>query len=149
MRCVRNRSLRICDYKNSRLEGLDPSPSPLPLSPSPFLPPTALFEGPGDVCPGVAQGFDVLGAVEGLIGGMCSMTCSLLLPVLLYTTLKWPRLSTRARAALVALIGLSVVVLLLVIAVSVYSMVIPGSTGHNGAAETRATFTRLYRGFPW
>eukprot|EP00873_Tetraselmis_striata_P008942 jgi/Tetstr1/429206/TSEL_019158.t1 len=96
--------------------------------------------------------FYVLGAVEGLIGGMCSMTCSLLLPVLLYATLAWRRLSILKRVALGALIVLSVLILLLVVTASLLAMLAPEddssnallSAGQAGKPLQGVAFVKLY-----
>jgi len=77
-------------------------------------------------------GYDILGAVEGLIGGLCSMTCSLLMPVLLFATLSWRRLSATARAALAAITAAAAAVLVLVVATSCLSILRGGGGGGAG-----------------
>ena len=112
------------------------------------------------------QGYDVLGAVEGLIGGLCSMTCSLLLPAVMYSCLRWQSLPGGIRGALMALMIFNSCVLVLVVSASVLSMVSPGAlllsafpgadNGNNEEMTAQpqqhsplSTYTRLYSAWPW
>ena len=109
------------------------------------------------------QGYDVLGAVEGFIGGLCSMTCSLLLPTVMFSCLRWQSLTGGIRGALVALMTFNGCVLVLVVSASVLAMVSPGtllllagaSQGADAAAQQQqqhsalATYTRLYSAWTW
>ncbi|KAL4858773.1 Translation initiation factor IF-2 [Chlorella vulgaris] len=52
--------------------------------------------------------YSSLGSVLSLVGGLCSLTCSLLLPTAFYTLLAWERLSWPSRLSLSALVVLSV-----------------------------------------
>lgn len=80
------------------------------------------------------------------------MTCSLLLPVLLYATLAWRRLSILKRVALGALIVLSVLILLLVVTASLLAMLAPEddssnallSAGQAGKPLQGVAFVKLY-----
>lgn len=62
-----------------------------------------------------AQAFDVLGIFMSLIGGFCSLSCSLLLPSLFYMCLYWKELSPVRRTSIAALLVFGVCTLLLVV----------------------------------
>ena len=69
----------------------------------------------------VLQAYQVLGVLMSIVGGFCSITCSLLMPSLFYAVLHWPELSTARRAGCCTLLcaGAAFVVLIVSSDVSV------------------------------
>ncbi|KAL4428159.1 hypothetical protein ABPG75_002248 [Micractinium tetrahymenae] len=67
--------------------------------------------------------YDALGSVLSLLGGLCSITCSLILPTAFYSLLAWPRLRTPARVALLALLALALSLAALITAQNICFMV--------------------------
>ena len=61
------------------------------------------------------QAFAVLGNVMSLVGGMCSMCCSLLLPSLFYLILYKEELGVLRKAGVVLLLLCGVALLLLIV----------------------------------
>ena len=69
----------------------------------------------------VLQAYQVLGVLMSIVGGFCSITCSLLMPSFFYAVLHWPELSTARRAGCCSLLcaGAAFVVLIVSSDVSV------------------------------
>lgn len=68
-------------------------------------------------CAGTAlalTAYDVLGSALSLLGGLGSISCSLLLPTAFYARLAWPRLRAPARTGLVLLLGLGAALVCLI-----------------------------------
>jgi solute carrier family 32 (vesicular inhibitory amino acid transporter) len=63
----------------------------------------------------VMQAFDVLGIFMSLIGGFCSLSCSLLLPSLFFMCLYWQDLSVARRTSILAVLVFGVCTLVLVV----------------------------------
>lgn len=63
--------------------------------------------------------YSALGSVLSLVGGLCSLTCSLLLPTAFYTRLVWPRLAWPLRAASCLLLAASLALIAVVTATNV------------------------------
>jgi solute carrier family 32 (vesicular inhibitory amino acid transporter) len=63
----------------------------------------------------VLQAFDVLGIFMSLIGGFCSISCSLLLPSLFFMCLYWQELSVARRTSILAVLLFGVCTLVLVV----------------------------------
>jgi vesicular inhibitory amino acid transporter len=59
--------------------------------------------------------FDVLGIFMSLIGGFCSLSCSLLLPSLFFMCLYWQELSVARRTSILAVLVFGVCTLVLVV----------------------------------
>ena len=61
------------------------------------------------------QAFDVLGIFMSLIGGFCSISCSLLLPSLFFMCLYWQELSVARRTSILVVLLFGVCTLALVV----------------------------------
>lgn len=68
------------------------------------------------------QAFDVLGILISLTGGICSMTCSLLLPALFFTCLHWRDLQAAGRTMMVMLLTCGACILLLILAQNIQAI---------------------------
>lgn len=79
--------------------------------------------------------YSSLGSVLSLVGGLCSLTCSLLLPTAFYTLLAWERLSWPSRLSLSALVVLSVSLIALTTASSLAELT---SSDHSAPAPVAA-----------
>ncbi len=66
--------------------------------------------------------YSSLGSVLSLVGGLCSLTCSLLLPSAFYTLLAWRQLRWPARAALSTMLVLGVALISLITATNLYEL---------------------------
>lgn len=71
------------------------------------------------------QGFAVLGNVMSLVGGMCSMSCSLLLPSLFYLILHRHELSLTRKSGVVLLLLCGVALLLLIVVQNLQDLISP------------------------
>lgn len=68
------------------------------------------------------QAFDVLGILVSLTGGLCSMTCSLLLPALFFACLYWQELQAVSRCGIVALLSFGMCMLVLIVTQNLQAM---------------------------
>lgn len=68
------------------------------------------------------KAFDALGILVSLTGGLCSMTCSLLLPALFYACLYWQDLKVAGRSGIAMLLGFGVCMLLLIVVRNVQAL---------------------------
>lgn len=68
------------------------------------------------------KAFDVLGILVSLTGGLCSMTCSLLLPALFFACLYWQEMKTFGRCGIVALLIFGMCMLVLIVAQNLQAM---------------------------
>ncbi len=66
--------------------------------------------------------YDVLGILISLIGGLCSMTCSLLLPSLFFACLYWFELGPAARGGIIALLSFGMGMLVLIVALNLRAL---------------------------
>ncbi len=83
------------------------------------------------------QAFAVLGNVMSLVGGMCSMCCSLLLPSLFYLILYKEELSLLRKCGVVVLLLCGVALLLLIVVQNMQDLLGPS---HVSTASRRHTF---------
>ncbi len=68
------------------------------------------------------QAYDVLGILISLIGGLCSMTCSLLLPSLFFACLYWRDLGPVGRCGTVLLLVFGVSMLVLIVTINLFAL---------------------------
>lgn len=71
------------------------------------------------------QAFAVLGNVMSLVGGMCSMCCSLLLPSLFYLILHKHELSLIRKIGVILLLLCGVALLLLIVVQNLQDLISP------------------------
>lgn len=96
------------------LQCLHPAPPPsLPLFHSACLPPLPPLASPSAVLFGCGTllaltAYQVLGSALSLLGGLSSISCSLLLPTAFYSLLSWRRLGVPAKTGLAALLAVGV-----------------------------------------
>lgn len=69
--------------------------------------------------------YRVLGASLSLLGGLCSITCSLVLPTAFYLRLSWRQLGWARRAGLLAMLALGLALVCLVTGMNVCKL-LPG-----------------------
>ena len=80
--------------------------------------------------------YRVLGSTLSLLGGLGSITCSLLLPVGFYTLLAWRQLGRPARAGLAAMLALGAALVCLITATNLCDMTGRCQrSGHRGAGS--------------
>jgi vesicular inhibitory amino acid transporter len=91
--------------------------------------------------------YNVLGSMLSLVGGLCSLTCSLLLPVAFYTRLAWRRLGLAARAGLVGLLFLGSGLVSLTTAMNLCDL-IQGCRAHRHSPQG-PTAAAAAGGSPW
>lgn len=94
--------------------------------------------------------YSVLGSALSLLGGLCSITCSLVLPTAFYSLLAWPRLGRAAAGGLAAMLALGLSLVALVTAQNVCELLpscrqrylhaglAAGSGGHGDGWDTLA-----------
>lgn len=82
--------------------------------------------------------YNVLGSMLSLVGGLCSLTCSLLLPVAFYTRLAWGRLGLAARGGLVMLTFCGVGLVTLTTAMNLCDL-IEGCRDHHHTPQVPST----------
>ncbi len=63
--------------------------------------------------------YRVLGSALSLLGGLCSITCSLVLPTAFYLRLSWGRLTLPRRVGLLAMLALGLALVCLVTGMNV------------------------------
>lgn len=78
--------------------------------------------------------YSALGAALSLLGGLCSITCSLVLPTAFYLLLRWRQLRWAPRAGLLATLSLGLGLVLLVTAMNVCAL-LPRCHARVGAAR--------------
>lgn len=92
--------------------------------------------------------YHALGSVLSLLGGLCSITCSLVLPTAFYSLLAWPRLHLPARAGLLALLLVAVCLAALITARNLCDMLPSCRRWQRGADPTPAS-NALGEGWLW
>lgn len=78
----------------------------------PLLPPAAVLFGCGTLL--ALTAYRVLGSALSLLGGLASISCSLLLPTAFYALLSWRRLGVPAKLGLGALLAVGVALVVLI-----------------------------------
>lgn len=79
--------------------------------------------------------YQVLGATLSLLGGLASISCSLLLPTAFYASLSWRRQGWAARAGLAALLALGAALIALVTTTSLCDMTQRCGAHHGGGGN--------------
>lgn len=92
--------------------------------------------------------YDALGSVLSLLGGLCSITCSLILPTAFYSLLAWPRLRAPARAGLLAMLALALSLVTLITAQNVCFMVPACRRWQQGEQHAAGSMAALALGWP-
>lgn len=80
--------------------------------------------------------------------GLCSITCSLILPTAFYSLLAWPRLRAPARAGLLAMLALALSLVTLITAQNVCFMVPACRRWQQGEQHAAGSMAALALGWP-